>query len=201
MPNKKISELNTATLPLSGTEEIAIVQDGETKKIAILEVAGGGANSFVISNIISQNLAASNNWYGWGTFGGSAYTTLTAIGGITPVNDFAGFNQQTPSLQVPNNCKIKSITMKGGTNTSSTNIRVCFIKSKGVSGVTIANSKIIADKTFSTAASFNVTWLDAELDLITELEQGSEIRIAIFNNNVNSHVFSGYYALEFEEVI
>ena len=33
MANKKISQLNSATLPLAGTEEIAIVQSGETKKI------------------------------------------------------------------------------------------------------------------------------------------------------------------------
>lgn len=33
MADKKISQLNSATLPLSGTEEISIVQSGETKKI------------------------------------------------------------------------------------------------------------------------------------------------------------------------
>lgn len=33
MANKKISELTSATLPLAGTEEIPIVQGGETKKI------------------------------------------------------------------------------------------------------------------------------------------------------------------------
>lgn len=33
MANKKISELTSVTLPLAGTEEIAIVQSGETKKI------------------------------------------------------------------------------------------------------------------------------------------------------------------------
>ncbi len=33
MANKKISELNSASLPLAGTEEIPIVQGGETKKI------------------------------------------------------------------------------------------------------------------------------------------------------------------------
>ena len=33
MEDKKISGLNPATLPLAGTEEIAIVQSGETKKV------------------------------------------------------------------------------------------------------------------------------------------------------------------------
>ena len=35
MANKKISELNSVSLPLVGTEEIPIVQSGETKKIAV----------------------------------------------------------------------------------------------------------------------------------------------------------------------
>ena len=42
MANKKITELTSATTPLAGTEEIAIVQGGETKKVAISEVGGGG---------------------------------------------------------------------------------------------------------------------------------------------------------------
>ena len=33
MADKKISELNNATLPLGGTEEVPIVQNGETKKV------------------------------------------------------------------------------------------------------------------------------------------------------------------------
>ena len=33
MADKKISELNVVSLPLSGTEEIPIVQNGETKKV------------------------------------------------------------------------------------------------------------------------------------------------------------------------
>jgi len=47
MANKKISELTSANLPLAGTEEIAIVQGGETKKVAISEVGGGGSSPCV----------------------------------------------------------------------------------------------------------------------------------------------------------
>lgn len=43
MANKKISELTSANLPLAGTEEVAIVQGGETKKVAISEVGGGAS--------------------------------------------------------------------------------------------------------------------------------------------------------------
>ena len=34
MADKKISELDAATTPLAGTEVLAIVQDGATKKVA-----------------------------------------------------------------------------------------------------------------------------------------------------------------------
>jgi hypothetical protein len=35
MADKKISELDAATTPLAGTEVLAIVQDGATKKVAV----------------------------------------------------------------------------------------------------------------------------------------------------------------------
>lgn len=44
MANKKISELNIATTPLAGTEEVAIVQGGETKKVAVNNISGGGVS-------------------------------------------------------------------------------------------------------------------------------------------------------------
>lgn len=37
MANKKISELNSASLPLAGTEVVPIVQGGETKKVSVSE--------------------------------------------------------------------------------------------------------------------------------------------------------------------
>ena len=40
MADKKITELNSVNLPLTGSEEIPIVQDGETKKVAVSEVGG-----------------------------------------------------------------------------------------------------------------------------------------------------------------
>ena len=33
MADKKITELNSVNLPLTGTEEVPIVQNGETKKV------------------------------------------------------------------------------------------------------------------------------------------------------------------------
>ena len=42
MANKKISQLTSATTPLTGTEELAIVQNGITKKVAASQLGSGG---------------------------------------------------------------------------------------------------------------------------------------------------------------
>ena len=54
MADKKISELNDASVPLNGDEKIAIVQGGETKKVSADELGGDslwevstGANSLI----------------------------------------------------------------------------------------------------------------------------------------------------------
>ena len=43
MANKKISELTAATTPLAGTEELAIVQDGTTKRVAASHIGSSDA--------------------------------------------------------------------------------------------------------------------------------------------------------------
>ena len=67
MADKKISELNDATLPLDGTEQIPIVQGGETKKVSADDLGGGdslwevstGANSLIPKD--SNNVASGDN--------------------------------------------------------------------------------------------------------------------------------------------
>ena len=52
MPDKKISQLTNASLPLAGTEEVALVQGGQTLKATtqdIADLAGGGGGGIFIS--------------------------------------------------------------------------------------------------------------------------------------------------------
>lgn len=51
MADKKISELNSANLPLDGNEELVLVQGGETKKVAVSEVGGGGSLKKIVYSI------------------------------------------------------------------------------------------------------------------------------------------------------
>jgi hypothetical protein len=45
MANKKISQLDLATTPLTGTEEIELVQSGISKRVAVSEIGGGGSQN------------------------------------------------------------------------------------------------------------------------------------------------------------
>ena len=50
MADKKITELNSVNLPLTGSEEIPIVQDGVTKKVSADQLGGGGGDNIYNSD-------------------------------------------------------------------------------------------------------------------------------------------------------
>ena len=59
--DKDFSTLTAATTPLTGTEEIAIVQGGETKKVAVSNVGGGGGSQNLqqvtdVGNVTTNNI-------------------------------------------------------------------------------------------------------------------------------------------------
>jgi len=61
--NKKISELNSATTPLDGTELVPLVQSGETKSVTAQEIAnlGGGGGSPALESKESSTLHVSKD--------------------------------------------------------------------------------------------------------------------------------------------
>ena len=90
MADVKISELNGATTPLSGTEVVPLVQNGETKKVAVSEIGGGANptsgflpvndNGVFVDSVVSEN----SNKIGIGTT--SPSTALDVVGAIA-LND------------------------------------------------------------------------------------------------------------------
>lgn len=106
MPDKKISELNGVSLPLTGTEEIPIVQNGETKKVTSLEL-GGNSKRIININLPFIRITQSNTVFYWQrTFG--LYADFTLSTGVTDKNNLVG-NTNKSLLQVPFDCKIKNI--------------------------------------------------------------------------------------------
>ena len=104
MADKKITELNSVNLPLTGSEEIPIVQDGVTKKVNASDIGGGdslwerstGVNSLVPKD--SGSVASGDNAIAEGfntqakapysrTGGRSTIVETTAEGGIAEGED------------------------------------------------------------------------------------------------------------------
>ena len=76
MPDKKISELNGVSLPLTGTEEIPIVQGGETKKVLSSEFLGSEDNNSLTQSINGTFNIDWNEYSNW-SFEITGNTTIT----------------------------------------------------------------------------------------------------------------------------
>ena len=93
MANKKISQLTGASTPLTGTEELAIVQGGQTLKATAQDIADLGGASYKVytakvvmsdgSATVFQNTLGSTPT--WTTASGQLSTTVVALIGQTNV--------------------------------------------------------------------------------------------------------------------
>lgn len=103
MSDKKISQLPTSTTPLGGTEELAVVQSGDTKKVSVANLTAGrnlSADTFTATStdtsgaVIQVNTSATTQ----GRIGGStsmiylASTQHIFFNGATEVGRFNSSN-------------------------------------------------------------------------------------------------------------
>ena len=106
MANKKISQLTSATTPLTGTEELAIVQGGQTLKATAQDIADlGGASYKVytakvqmvngIATVFENTLGATITW----TATSGQISTGTVGGLIGQNNVYIQVSSSTPSGQ------------------------------------------------------------------------------------------------------
>ena len=208
---KDISTYPDVSLPLVDTDKLLLNRGGDWFNVNKSDlVAGGGSEVFSFTGTINQSFAGSTSWYSRVTFNATVFSALTTDASLTPVNDFSDHAWQTPCFIVPYDCKIKRVFFRGGVNASSTSVRFVVLKSLDaitVPALKITNAKIIADKTFITndgispsSAGFSVEYTGAELDTVTTVLSGSEIRVLLFNNNVASNIFSGVYVIQFEKI-
>ena len=91
MADKKISELNVVSLPLSGTEEIPIVQNGETKKVNSSEfLSDNDSLTQSVSGTFNINFNAYSNWE----------LTLTGNTSLTFTNEPIADKEKTITIYV-----------------------------------------------------------------------------------------------------
>ena len=96
MPDTKISALPAATTPLAGTEQVPIVQSGETRRVAASSLGGGGSGT--VTSVSGTGSVSGLTLSG--TVTGSGNLTLGGTLAVTPAN----FASQTANtvLAAPN---------------------------------------------------------------------------------------------------
>ena len=196
MANKKISELTSVTLPLSGSEEIAIVQGGETKKVAVSEFGGSLRKDKYL--FFSQHItSASTDWYSFRNNNGvSIYTTALITGlydGTTNIitdckvwSQSVLFNQKVTKITISSEYIKEPLTLRfqyfkvGGSNTSFDNATI--------HEVTLPSDNGYRSKTYEIPTPFT-------------MEEGGEFTMAFFNNNLANQTRTMTITVEVEEVI
>ena len=205
MANKKITELTSATTPLAGTEEIAIVQGGETKKVAVSEVGGGGGSSLrreKYQAVIGQNAFSANTlWYGMrNNVANTIFNPLWATGlynGSTNAVDDA----RMWGFPITFNQKVTKIIFNYETITADTTFRVIYYENNpsGFSNNAI-NNQVIHEETIVNAGGIRQPLLIVTPTAFT-MTAGGCISVVVFNNNLASTVRTFGMWIETEEVI
>jgi hypothetical protein len=108
MANKKISQLTGASTPLTGTEELAIVQGGQTLKATAQDIADLGGASYKVytakvqmangsATVFQNTLGATITW----TATSGQISTGTVAGLIGQNNVYVQVSSSTPSSILP----------------------------------------------------------------------------------------------------
>lgn len=207
--DKDLTGISSLSLPALDTDLFYVNRGGTWYKVAKSDfVTGGGgssSDSIIFEVAISQNIAASPNWYSRLTSNQNIFNaTFTASGTLTDSNDFADHPIQTACNILPFQGKLKKVIVRGHSNIAATNVRMVILKSFGNNVTVVASSLIIADKTFNTHSPDTSYYLaefsGSELDTTTVLDLGTEIRVLLFNNNVASNLYTTVVSIEIGRV-
>lgn len=88
--DKDFSSLQNATTPLSGSEELAIIQDGETKKVAVSDALASKADSANVEEIFDAK--------GYGNWGQADNSTAEEV--LRVIDVPAGYYTSTDSMSM-----------------------------------------------------------------------------------------------------
>lgn len=148
-------------------------------------------------------MSASTSWYKQAQLSGLR-GTFTVDATLTPANNFSNVGIQTPAFILPFQAKIKSISVLGFTNgTTSATIRTCVMSSL-FNGTSLTNPLIVGDVSYllnsPSLNGFRHSFTSAGLTGTT-LPIKTEIRLFNFNNSANTPLQDTIISVEFEEVI
>jgi len=188
MANKKISELTSVTLPLAGTEELAIVQSGETKKIAASDLGGGGGTSLRTKGYeyhIQYNFAANTDWFNlrYNASGSNRPSPVWEIGnynGTVLLNTFRGWGDVLMYKQQVENITIRSLRM-----TNDLKFRVLYYELSP--GVIVNEQMIIEFTVLQETVGVNKDIVELSVTPFT-MQKNGIITIVAFNNNLACNV-------------
>ena len=160
MSDKKITDLNSVTLPLEGTEELAIVQSGETKKIQSKDL--NTDTSYIIQSMNSLNITALNIWFTWNR--NTSYI-LTDKPNATVAN--TNTNPDINIIPVIGKSKIKGVNFSYRYAEASGDIEICIKSADFGTGGSELNVKTVISEVISlnllNSGSNELTVIDGEI--------------------------------------
>jgi len=182
------ASLTSATTPLAGTEELAIVQGGETKRIDVSEVGGTSLRTetypFVVTNATS--FVASTSWFAIRKdVGNSLFNPLWATLGYDGIIGVT--STRIGRRIIMYNQKVKEIALSYSTVSVETKIRFIYyeINPSGTTSVSV-NNHIIHEVTIpaTTGSSANIVQPTVfVLPTAFTMSKGGMLSMVIFNNN------------------
>jgi hypothetical protein len=181
MADKKISQLTASTTPLGGTEELAVVQSGETKKVSVANLTAG-------RTVGMTKLALGANPNELAIFNGTgpaSYIQITNSGTGTTSNDglFLGSFNESAELKNKENAQLSL-----GTN----NITRMVISAAG--DVTVSSGNLVigtAGKGIDFSASTNAAGMTSEL--LNDYEEGTFTPVAIGSTTAGTGTYSNQF--------
>lgn len=168
MADRKISQLNSVNTPLIGTEELAITQSGETKKITYSEIVSN--NGFVSQTFNNRwSLNSLNTYYrsrndAWGY----SLNPITVSAGADNYNTVTSLGNSNCFMVAPRDSYLDKIFLDfSSIGQDVTQFKICVWAGERVESLTAANSIInnillyedVVNKTLlnSRSAYFSIT--------------------------------------------
>ena len=198
--DKDFTTLTSATLPLAGTEEIAIVQGGETKKVVVSDVAPTNKKYHRYEFFVQNIFVASTLWYALRRHvPNTLYNPLFVTGYYNSTSNVIE-EVRTWGHPITYNQKITKIWINGETVNDTITVRFQYYENPplGSGSLMSINNHTIHDVVIPQI--FTYRSLVEHTPAPFTMSKGGYFTILLNNNNLNSDVRTMSIIIETEEV-